>query len=995
MRVERLRVSAFGPEHVSTLADLRGLASTRLLRLPDELDAGIVADAICWALHGDGGEAGPRAEVEVELRAGDELFRIRRRGNGGAAGEVVAWRRTGLEDEAEEGEATARGDEQLATLLTSLGLAPAGVMRLSLTARASELGGGLSDAATLTAFLEGAAEALGIAEVEERLEDLLLEVEGEADLVRLRRADALAEASKLLGEEASASLTLEGLDERREEARLRLDAARSVVERLAGAAGRARELIVTAQARQVRLDALDRARVRLRAAESKQAQIGCLKRELERAETAAGLGRSEKKLTDRKSLKAQEARGRVLREAEEKRCGFLSQHEASAARLRQADREVEKTTGLRERLVELEDLEAVLSLLERTLSSLAASEAERKQQQARRAAADASLQDLSARANAAAGALDRARAALGDEGARRLEALRKSLLEAESQLHAVRRLLDVQDRRKQATKVHATTMIHLDRARRTHDSELRLLQRRLSGEGPPPDAEEIEQQRVSTASLESDVNRLEREQTEQEGAVQELGAEVLRLRHGLGSAAYLEPTDLEAATIALREELEEAGAPAETLARAEAESARLAEERSDLERELEESESRLHVSGAKEESERDLAAELETRVPPELRTRKALGRERRDAERSVEAIETEVAAAREALSKDADTLAALEDDCAAARDKHLEASAVVEKAHEELATVVREAGFRDISAYQDAKRDGSERKAATARLAELETELAEARTAFRELEGLTNVPVLREADRSELEHEEWERRQTERKQRLQAERVHRDRDLLEGLLEQLESEHEAAREEEVNLAAGWEAIERASSATSGFAETLRRLRTRHQSLSRMTDLAAGRLGPSGGFAAFVRDGVADEAAARAGQWCRKLSEGELHLAVDRGAGGWSLELREVHGRRRQGAAGMSPEERWLSGLCLALGRGEAALLLAGAGSPLSLVVDRLPSGAGPAAQARVARWLDRLEETGRWTFSGVDRAEASEDLPLLERRGRIAADKAL
>jgi DNA repair exonuclease SbcCD ATPase subunit len=992
MRLDRLRVSAFGAHEVSTLADLRGQTPARRLFLPDELDAALVADAVAWALHGEGSEQGAAAEVEVELSAGGESIRVRRRGGDQEdGGGVVAWRRTGLRDDAEAGEPAATGEGDLAELLSALGVAPAGALRVALSARASAIAAQLHDDTALAALLEEGPGDQVAADVEQRLEDLLLEVEGEADLVRIRRAEALAQASEQLGDEAADSLTLEELDERREEARLRLAVARSAVEQLGQSAVQARDLIETARARQVRLDELARARGRLRAAENREAEIGLLKRELERAESAAGLARSERKLTDKKSLKAEEASARELRKAEDARRDLLARREASAARLRKAEREAEDLAAQRERLLELDDLEGVLALFERTQASLGESEVVREREQARRAAADASLQDLMVRHEAATRALERARSALGDEGARRLEELRESLSESERLLAAVERLVEVQENRRQVTKLHATTMIHLDRTRRAHDSELRLLQRRLSGDGPPPEEEEIERQRVATAALESDLTRLEKEQGEQEAAVQELGAEVLRLRQDLGNQAYVEPAELVAVTATLREELEEAGAPAEALARAEAESSRLSEERSGLERELTEAEAALTAARAKEESERDLAAELATRVPEGLRTREALARERDAIGSSLAAHEAELADASSAAAADAEALAAGEDACAAARDRQLEASAVVERAHENLAAVVQEAGFRDIADYQDAKREASERKAATARLSSLETELEEARRAHRELEGLTNVPVLRESDRSELEQDEWERRQRERKERLQSGRVHRDRELLEGLLEQLESEHAAARADEESLAEAWEAVERASAATAGFAESLRALRERHQLLSQLTDLAAGRVGPPGGFAGSLRASVAGEVGARAGHWCRRLSGGELHLAAERKGRGWSLELREVHGRGRRGIEDLSLEERWLTGLALSLARGEAAVLLAGAAAPESVIVDRLPSLADPAAQERVSRWLTRLEDCGRRAFSGVGEAGIAEGLPVLERRRSVAA----
>ncbi len=134
MRPIRLKLEAFGPYLGRQEVDFRRLGQSPLLLVCGPTGAGktMLLDAMCFALFGEcSGEvrrpdslrsqhapAGVRTEVIFDFAIGPERYRVRRvpewerpkqRGSGTTRlkAEAVLWRRTGLEDEAAEGEVQA------------------------------------------------------------------------------------------------------------------------------------------------------------------------------------------------------------------------------------------------------------------------------------------------------------------------------------------------------------------------------------------------------------------------------------------------------------------------------------------------------------------------------------------------------------------------------------------------------------------------------------------------------------------------------------------------------------------------------------------------------------------------------------------------------------------------------------------------------------------------------------------------------------------------
>ncbi|WP_263835122.1 AAA family ATPase [Salinibacter sp.] len=986
MTPERLELNEFGPYTDSQTVDFSALQSQQLFLIHGDTGSGksTLLDAICFALYGEtsGAERGgddlrsdfatpeDPTEVTLDFRLGEERYRVRRRpqqelakkrgeGTTQKSEEADLFDRSEAEKLGEDGQLVASGKRDVDNAVEDLlGLGheqfrqvvvlPQGKFRKFLSAGSSDR--------------EEILKVLFETERFERLQETLKEMEKEAEEgvrhLRQRKEDELAR-QEVEG--------VEELKEKRKEKKSDLEEATGEKDQLAGRLESAREDLKQAESAQEALDELEAARTAVEELREKRGAHEARKDLLEDAQRAAEVApvkddletrREEKQLAEAEATSAEEA----FEDAQEA-------FEAAKEELEIEKKRNEKREALRERKTRLENLEEEVGTLEEVEERLAGHREKKGELTEKLSEAESEKSELQSALDEKQETLEEKKEIAGKRDLRQkefeeAETLRQKAEELESKQAAAEKAEKAlqeekreRERRKEALEAATDELQGLQKRRR--EAYASVLASGLT-EGKPcpvcgseehpapahedrdvPGEEEIKRAQEEKKEASEALDEAKSAVSEAKSTLAQKRAEVRSLQENHPALSEKTQEELEAhfekakgALSKSRDAAEKAQALEESIQEQEEEISELEGEIGDLQGEIDETQSEIDRLGSKAETIRD-------RLPEEMDSREdfeeALEETTSDLEALEEALEEAESAVRKAREERAEKKQSATGKKQAAKqaaERHAEAKGRFEES-------LRENGFEDEAAFEEARRDKSERESLKEEVESFEEKWAAAtdrKSRAEEAARGLEEPDLEEANRK---------------------------------VRSLEEQLEEVKERETKLGVAVEEIEKALREIEKIEEDLGEADERYSQVGFLSELARGDNESRMSLQRFVLATRLEEVLQVANEHIAHMTQDRYQLfrseeVGDRRSGsGLDLLVYDSHTGQKRPVATLSGGEGFMAALSLALGLSDVVQSLSGGRYLETIFIDEGFGSLDPGALDRAMEALTDLKGSGR------------------------------
>ncbi|WP_103027162.1 SbcC/MukB-like Walker B domain-containing protein [Salinibacter altiplanensis] len=986
MTPRRLKLSEFGPYTGSQTVDFSALQSQQLFLIHGDTGSGksTLLDAICFALYGetsgaerDGDElrsgfSTPEdpTEVTLDFRLGEERYRVRRRpqqelskkrgeGTTQKSEQANLFDRSDAEKLEEDGQPVASGKRNVDNAVEDLlGLGheqfrqvvvlPQGKFRKFLSAGSSER--------------EEILKVLFETERFERLQETLKEMEKEAEEgvrhLRQRKKDELAR-QEVEG--------VEGLKEKRKEKKSDLKEATGEKDQLAGQLESAREDLKQAESAQEALDELEAARIAVGELREKRGAHETRKDLLEAAQSAAEVApvkddlqtrREEKQSADEEAASAEEA-FEAAQEALEAARGELE-----SEKQRDGRREV-----LREQKTRLENLEEEVGTLEEVEEKLAGHR-EKKEELAEK------LSEAKSEKSELQGALEEKQETLEEqeETASKKDLRQKEFEEAETLQQKAEELESKQEATESAEEALQEAKRERERQKEAFEAaadELQALQKRrreayasvlASGltEGKPcpvcgskehpapahedrdvPGEEEIKQAQEEKEEASGALDEAKSAVSEAKSTLAQKRAEVRSLQENHPALPEKTWEEIEAHFEEAKEALsesqdaaEEVQALEESIQEQKEEISELEEEIRGLEGKIDETQTEIDRLGSKADTIRD-------RLPEEMASREDFEEALEETTSDLEALEEALEEAESAVRKAREERAEKKQSAISGKQAAQQAAGRHAEAGERFEEALRENGFKDEAAFEEARRDKGERESLKEEVESFEEKWAAVTDrksrAEEAAEGLEE-PDLEEANRK---------------------------------VNSLEEKLDEVKETETKLGVAVEEIEKALGAVEEIEEDLGEADKRYSQVGFLSELARGDNESRMSLQRFVLATRLEEVLQVANEHIAHMTQDRYQLlrsedVGDRRSGsGLDLLVHDAYTGDQRPVSTLSGGEGFMAALSLALGLSDVVQSLSGGRYLETIFIDEGFGSLDPGALDRAMEALTDLKGSGR------------------------------
>jgi exonuclease SbcC len=986
MKPIRLVMQAFGPYAGEHSLDFRQLGDRSLFLIHGPTGSGktTILDAMCFALYGDtsGAErdgkkmrsdnADPSllTEVTFDFSLGGETYRVSRRPDqerpkkrgGGTTTEraqATLWRRTGLTDDAEEGDVLAAKWEKVTEEIErvfgfrsdqfrQVVILPQGQFRQLLTANSQDR----------EKIFESLFQTVIYRRIEDALKQAAKEVENQIKDARSRHQVILQQAE---------ATTVEELESRRDEWNARLSDIENQLDILRQSDNSAQQQLTEARQIVEKIQAQEKAQAALEALEKQQDEFAAKENTLARARRAATLTEVEtmlkrclKDATDaaEKLTKAQEA----LKRAERVKV------EAEQVLARENEREPDREEANRQ-LGRLHELTTKVEELKQTQQELEAAQRAVAARTQARAAATADLEKCQ-------GSLIEQENARGEAEklAVQVDALERAAQEARRALEQRQRLEQARKDLSAAASTHQQRQADLRNQEQTFSNEREAWQameavwyegqaailaaRLVSGlpcpvcgatehpapaqsDQPLPTETAVKNQRQKVQTLQADLDALRAQESDQRHLLTQLQSQVESLEESLEKLKDQPLSTLEAHVRQSSEALAQAEAAKQKAPALEAELRRLREQETALKNQLDAAEQNLREAMLQHERAQTVMREREAGLPEDVRDAPALERAKKQLSGKIQSLKQALENAQRQANQANQSLAASQAALEAAQETARVAQDRLDAQRQAFEESLQQAGFESDAAFQAAKRS-------TEAINQLEAKI-------RRFAGDWRVA----SDRLERARKEAEN--------LMAP----DIDALEQAASAARKKLEESLQQQAALVEQHRQLDKRLDELREGKTRLAALETRYDVVGTISEAANGRNKYGITFQRFVLSALLDDVLLVASKRLQMMSRGRFHLqrtrerADQRTAGGLDLETFDTYTGTARPVSNLSGGESFLASLSLALGLADVVQNYAGGIRLDTIFIDEGFGSLDPEALDLALRTLVDLQQGGR------------------------------
>lgn len=986
MKPLKLTISAFGPFAGTQTIDFTELGERTFFLINGPTGSGktTVLDAICFALYGDTSgaqregkqmrsdhaDSSAVTEIAFDFTTGAETYRIKRspeqerpkkRGDGTTTmiANATLWSRTGLTDDAQEGDVLETGwsrvTEAVEVLLgfkssqfRQVVMLPQGDFRKLLMADSKER--------------QGIMEILFRTELYRRIEEYLkncarelrLETEQKDREKILKLQDAGAETKDDLAQRHT--LHIEQLAEATENIAARYSAAEA-----------ARKALDTGKQVREKLAAKNAAAIAVKELEQKTPEIEAWQAILTKAQQAAGLTDKEKALQERQQeadTAASQLENKKFMRSEAESASTTAAGALAAEEKKESDREAASREVIR-----LEGLTAKVAALEEARKTINEAEQKVKTAETELGAAQRSLEatrkDMAEKTVALAAAKSSAGQAAALEAAcreaERVSGRRQSLEDCRGVLSEAQKSFNqAENKCRLAEDGYAAAKEELfGLQERWHKGQAAILAGSLtagepcpvcgSAEHPKPAAAgaelpseaDLKARQLALNDLEAARDQAKDELTSAEAVMSTVLGRIEDLEKELGNQASLDPAVLAASANEIKGLWTQASTAAETASALDSELKALQEQEESVRKMLEGCRDNYQKEHTALEAQRAVLQEREAAVPADLRDPAALQHARQEAVNRRELLQASLDSAKKAAAEAGQALVK----AATAEQEALGTSQAAAKRLEDekssFAQRLKEAGFDCMKDYEAARKVPEAVQRLQREINEFKEKLFAAKDHLERAAGAAEGLV--EPDLAALVQN-----------RTEAEAIH----------EQSLRREEQLRSQVKNEDKWLQDLQEMEDAIKGLAE-------RYAVLGRLSQVANGANKYGLTFQRFVLGALLDDVTIAATERLKLMSRGRYHLqrTMDRArsnaAGGLDLEVFDTYTGAARSVATLSGGETFLASLSLALGLADVVQSYSGGIHLDTIFVDEGFGSLDPESLDFALRALLDLQKGGR------------------------------